>query len=301
MLGVGIRRLRLRGIAMTEPSWWLGSLVEWEFGPAHSRRSGDVAPAVKPSAGTGDMPVMFGHFSVFNEWAEINSLREGHFLERIAPGAFERTIRENRDQMRVLFQHGADAVIGEKPIAVIGELREDNRGAYYEAPLLDADYVRNTVLPGLKAGVYGASFRFKVMKERYRARPLRSAHNREAIPEHEIVEAEVKEFGPVTWGAYRGATAGVRSSHPLAGNFDPFSERLAPELVPAILKDAAYQLDDGEEWAERRVPGDSGLVERERIRPGESPSWETRSEDADWWLGDDRPRRLRIEPDWFLA
>src|SRR5215471_15016104 len=35
-----------------------------------------------------EMPTLVGHVAVFNEWAEINSVVEGRFLERIDPGAF---------------------------------------------------------------------------------------------------------------------------------------------------------------------------------------------------------------------
>src|SRR4051795_9208562 len=82
----------------------------------------------------GDGPTMVGHFAVFNQWTEINSAFEGRFLERVAPGAFRKTFAEQRDRMRVLFQHGRDPQIGDKPLGPIRELREDGTGAYYEVP-----------------------------------------------------------------------------------------------------------------------------------------------------------------------
>jgi hypothetical protein len=39
------------------------------------------------SAANGGMPTLVGHFASFNEWTEIRSTVEGHFMERIAPGA----------------------------------------------------------------------------------------------------------------------------------------------------------------------------------------------------------------------
>ena len=59
--------------------------------------------------------------------------------------------------------------------------------------------------------MYGSSFRFRVVKEDFVKRPARSADNPDAIPERTIREVEVYEFGPVTFPAYIGATAGVRS------------------------------------------------------------------------------------------
>lgn len=156
------------------------------------------------------MPTMQGHFAVFNEWTEIRSRYEGRFLEQIAPGAFAKTFSENRDRIRVLFEHGFDPVVGNKPLGAIRTLQEDETGAYYEVPLLDTSYVRE-ILPGLEEGLYGASFRFTVMKDDMVRTPRRSAHNPEGIPERTITEARVPEFGPVTFPAYQGATAGLRS------------------------------------------------------------------------------------------
>ena len=87
-------------------------------------------------------------------------------------------------------------------------LREDEQGAAYE--VLDTTYVAD-LLPGLRIGAYGASFRFKVLGEDVDQKPNRSTYNPLGLPERTIREATVMEFGPVTFPAYEGATAGVRS------------------------------------------------------------------------------------------
>lgn len=156
------------------------------------------------------MATLSGHFAVFNEWTTIDSPSEGHFLERIAPGAFAKTFAERGSKIRVLFQHGRDPYVGDKPLGPIQELREDEQGAYYSARLLDAHYV-NDLVPGLRAGLYGASFRFRAIREVFDPRPGRSAHNPDGIPQRTLNEVAVHELGPVTFGAYDGATASVRS------------------------------------------------------------------------------------------
>ena len=125
-----------------------------------------VMPGVqfRDDPGEGDPgPVLFGHFARFNEWTEINSMWEGRFMERFVPGAFKKTLREGRDRLRVLFQHGHDPEVGDKPIASISDVREDDEGAYYEAGLFDG--LPPLIMDGLRAGQYGASFRFSVMRE----------------------------------------------------------------------------------------------------------------------------------------
>lgn len=170
-------------------------------------------PAVElRAADEASMPTMVGHFARFNEWTRIESTFEGTFMERIAPGAFSRTIKNNLDRVRVLFQHGRDPQIGDKPLGPIEAIREDDDGAWYEVPLLDTSYNRD-LLPGLRAGLYGASFRFSIPdgKDDWNMKPAKSPHNPDGLPERTIREARLMEFGPVTFPAYAGATAGVRS------------------------------------------------------------------------------------------
>lgn len=170
-----------------------------------------VMPGVELRHDTDDeLPTMTGHFAVFNEWTEIQSAYEGRFMERVAPGAFKRTFETKRDKIRVLFQHGQDPQIGDKPLGRVKTLEEDDSGAYYEVPMLNTSYNRD-LLPGLEAGLYGASFRFRVMEDDLKKRPKPSAHNPEGLPERTIKDADVMEFGPVTFPAYAGASAGVRS------------------------------------------------------------------------------------------
>jgi len=152
------------------------------------------------------MPTMTGHFAVFNEWTQIDSMFEGPFMERIAAGAFTRTLVQDRAGLKVLFQHGHDPHIGNKPLGPIDTLREDQHGAFYRVPLLDTTYNRD-LLPGLERRLYGASFRFMVMREDVVERPGRSSHNPDGLPERTVREAKLFEFGPVTFPAYPEATA----------------------------------------------------------------------------------------------
>ena len=185
-------------------------------------------------AEAGGMPTMVGHFAVFNEWTRIDSAWEGTFIERINPSAFDKTFAENRGSMRVLFQHGHDPQIGDKPLGVIQNLGADERGAFYEVPLFDTAYNRE-LLPGLQAGAYGASFRFKVVREDFNRTPERADHNPDALPERTITEAKVMEFGPVTFPAYEGATAGIRS---LTDDYIFRSLVSDPERLERLLREA---------------------------------------------------------------
>jgi HK97 family phage major capsid protein/HK97 family phage prohead protease len=191
-----------------------------------------LAAPVEARSDGDEMPTMIGHFSTFNDWYEVDSLFEGHFLERIGPRAFDKTISESRDQMKVLYDHGQDPQIGNKVLGSIEELRTDKIGPAYTVRLFDTSYNRD-LAPGLKAGAYGSSFRFTVEKDQWDQSPERSDANPEALPERTITEARVYEFGPVTFPANPNATAGVRSTT------DTFYQRSRdPEAFETLLRSA---------------------------------------------------------------
>ena len=156
------------------------------------------------------MPTMEIRFSPFNTFYEIDSWWEGRFLERTVRGAFKKTIAENRGNVKVLYDHGHDAQIGNKVLGAIEDLREDGDSPVGVVPLFDTLYNRE-LLPGLEAGVYGSSFRFRVIQDAWNDEPGRSEHNPDGIPERTITEIRLFEFGPVTFPANPDATAGVRS------------------------------------------------------------------------------------------
>lgn len=178
------------------------------------------------------MPTLTGHFSVFNNWYEVDSWMEGHFMERVAPGAFKKTIAESQDQMKVLFDHGMDPQIGNKVLGAIEKLSEDKVGPAYVVPLLDTSYNRD-LAPGLEAGVYGSSFRFIVIKDAWDMEPGASEYNPNGLPERTITEARVFEFGPVTFPANPAADAGVRS---LTDRFYEHLRSNAPEQFEETLR-----------------------------------------------------------------
>lgn len=166
---------------------------------------------------TGGQFIMEGHFSVFDDWYEINSYFEGEFMERIAPGAFKKTFMDDAsrknagDKIKCILEHGHDYTVGDKPLGVPRSLSEDATGAAYEVPLLDTSYVRDLV-PALDAGAYGASFRFRVLVDEWIEEPERSDYNPNGIPERTIKEVRVMEFGPTMFPASAGASAGLRST-----------------------------------------------------------------------------------------
>lgn len=190
-------------------------LFRGRFDDAVDLRTGSDTGGAEDTDGT----TMYGHFSRFDSWYRIDSWIEGLFMERTVKGAFRKTIRENRDGVKVAFDHGYDFQVGDKPLGPIETLREEDEGPYYEVPLLDADYNHNFVLPALQGrtmdgrkfgSLLGSSFRFKITRDEWVMEPKKSDYNPDAIPERTIREVRLYEFGPVVYPANPAATAAVR-------------------------------------------------------------------------------------------
>jgi phage head maturation protease len=169
---------------------------------------------------------MVGYFSVTGRdtWSEIRSKREGHFLERVAPGAYRRTFAE--DEIVPMFSHGHDPMFSERPLGVVRLLEEDTVGARFAVDLYDVPSIRE-LLPGLATNAYGSSYRFSVRDESWTPRPGKSFHNPTGLPERIIRDARVLEFGPTVFPAQKRTSAG------LAQPGDPPAMQAASARIPA--------------------------------------------------------------------
>lgn len=158
----------------------------------------------------GQPGVLEGRMVPYDQWTEIRSIMEGHFLERIRQGALTKTLREQVAKMRVLFQHGFSRSLDQAPIAKIESVRDAADGPHYRSLLLPS--VPEIIVDGLRAGLYGTSIAMR-MPMRFEAHfPKRpTEHNPEMLEERTVTEASIKEMSVVTFPAYEGTTATVRS------------------------------------------------------------------------------------------
>jgi phage head maturation protease len=199
----------------------------------------------------GGKPTMEGWLIRYGEWAEIDSLLEGHFMERFAPGSMTKTLSERTP--KVLFQHGRDA-IGKQPIGKPVDFDHSDEGVRYRVEMYDG--VPDLIVSGLRDSAYGISFQFSVMREDKDRSPTRSEYNPDGIMERTVREASVPEFGPVTFPAYQGSTAAVRS---VTDEF--FVQRLAAE--PDRLQRLIEWLDSDPSDGSRSIEDEASPVDAE--------------------------------------
>ena len=179
--------------------------------PTTIRATAPVDPADPDAATEGpELGRLVVRFSPFNTWYRVSSMWEGDFMEQTVRGAFAKTMREQGTNVKVQFDHGYDTSVGSRVLCLAEELREDADTAVLEGDLFDTTYNRD-LLPGIKAGAYGSSFRFQVIKDEWNDEPGSSATNPNGLPERTITEVRLLEAGPVVFGANPAATSGVRS------------------------------------------------------------------------------------------
>jgi HK97 family phage prohead protease len=155
--------------------------------------------------------LLIGYAAVFNDPTEIDSW-EGRFTERIARGAFKKTLSERGDRVKVLFNHGMDPSIGDKPLGKPSVMKEDERGLYVEVPLDDTSYNADIKALLRSGALDGMSFRMTVLAEDW-TYPKEGSND---LPARVIKEVRLHEFGPVTFPAYAASVAGVRAHAPIA-------------------------------------------------------------------------------------
>lgn len=152
---------------------------------------------------------LVGYPIVYGKWTEINGW-EGHFMEKIASGAPDRHLKTNRDKVKVLFNHGMDPTIGDKPLGKPTTIESKKRGLYTETPLVDTSYNEDIRALLQAEAIDGMSFRFNVQREDWKDEPDPTEQNPRGLPERTIRELKIFEFGPVTFPAYEATTAGIR-------------------------------------------------------------------------------------------
>lgn len=173
--------------------------------PEYDAPRDDLVRMVKGTISTSDDGRMLvGYAARFNKPTVVNSW-EGNFREIIAPGAFARSLNNN-PAPKVLFNHGMDPSIGDKPLGKASVVREDDAGLYVEVPLTRTSY-NNDIIELLRDGALdGMSFRFSVP-----AGGDSWEHPSKGLPTRTLTEVKLLEFGPVTFPAYAATSAGVRS------------------------------------------------------------------------------------------
>lgn len=127
----------------------------------------------------------------------------------VMPGAFARTLQNNKQRVRVLWHHDPYSPIGKAL-----EMREDNAGLYVRAKIADTQLGRDVLTLMREGVVTEMSIGYDSVKERMDP----------GTKQRQLIELKLWEFSPVTWAMNEMAQiTGVKEM----GELEPLIKRLA--------------------------------------------------------------------------
>jgi HK97 family phage prohead protease len=206
----------------------------------------DVSDIEVRDGATGDGMSFRGYAARFNVWSE----NLGGFRERIAPGAFTRTLK-SRNEIRMYLNHNTDLVLASRRAGTL-RLVEDDKGLAVDADLpKGVSYAEDLSLLMRSGVVHTMSFGFSVP-------PKGDAWNADGT-ERELREVRLAEVSPITSNpAYPQTSAQVRSLHVL-------SEKTGLDAIR--MNDAITKLESGEELSAEDVALLDEAIAKLRVEP----------------------------------
>lgn len=152
-----------------------------------------------------------GHASVFwngspdTEYVLWDDARE-RMTERIAPGAFDRALRENSDVVAVI-DHEMARLLGRRAAGTL-KLAVDAVGLRYDVTLPDTQYARDLVASVTRGDIAGSSFAFRARGQTFEERQ----EGTKTYVTRTVTDVDLFDVGPVAMPAYKATTTGIRSA-----------------------------------------------------------------------------------------
>jgi HK97 family phage prohead protease len=187
------------------PETWNDHISNWfaNFEPDNSDRSLDMNLERRTAAEgvelreDGDTLTAVGYAAVF----ESTSQNLGGFVERVAPGAFRKTLQEA--DVRALFNHEPDHLLGRSTNGTL-RMMEDDRGLRYEIDLPNTQLGKDVAELLRRGDLNSSSFGFRTISDNW-------TETADGYPMRRLTEVALRDVGPVSFPAYLGATSALRS------------------------------------------------------------------------------------------
>ncbi len=196
----------------------------------------------------GDTLTAVGYAAVF----EQTSQNLGGFVERVAPGAFRKTLQEA--DVRALFNHEADHLLGRKSSGTL-RMMEDDKGLRYEIDLPNTTLGRDVGELLRRGDITGSSFGFRTIGDEW-------AETDDGYPLRRLTEVALRDVGPVTFPAYTQSEASLRSLAEARDlDLDKVVEAAEADKLRTILQDEPDETD-----IEPSSPHSTGLPRSSFIR-----------------------------------
>ena len=151
--------------------------------------------------GSEHIGILTGYAAVFDSDSQEFSGWEKPWVERIAPGAFARSLTDQPD-VKALWSHRDDAILARSPDTL--SLQEDETGLRVDIRLIDTQQNRD-VLASVKGGLVDAmSFGFQARKVTWEEGEERETRT--------LLDVDLYEVSPVVWPAYPATSISTKRS-----------------------------------------------------------------------------------------
>jgi len=192
-----------------------------------------VSTAVELRKGSDGSDKLGGYALKYNKLSQ----NLGGFVERIAPGALTKTLRDGGDVL-CRYQHDDLYLLG-RTLSETLRLQNGDEGLDYEVDLPDTSYARDLAELARRGDVQHSSFAFRTLADEW-------GFTEQGFPVRTLLEIQLVDVAPVVQPAYLDTTSGLRSLAESRNlNFD--SVRAAAESgdLAAILADRAEPQPEG--------------------------------------------------------
>lgn len=153
-------------------------------------------PEVRVRRNADGKPTLYGYAAKFNSWSQDL----GGFIEKIAPGAFSRALREQQD-IRALVSHDTSIVMGRTPKTL--RLFEDEIGLGFELDPPSSPLASHYIESVDRGDMSGMSFRFIAKKDAW-------SYDTEPV-QRTLLDVDIDEISLVAYPAYNDTSVAVRS------------------------------------------------------------------------------------------
>lgn len=174
-----------------------------------------------------EKPKITGYAARFDIWTDIG----GWFKEKIAPGAFKKTIKDG--DVRGLWNHDPNFVLGRNKAGTLS-LKEDDKGLLYEITPPDTQWARDLQVSIKRGDVSQSSYGFNVV----------ASEDNHDNDERVLTEVRLWDVSPVTYPAEPSTTSEVRSAF---GKTDKTAEEREAEENAERLESLLKKLRSGDE------------------------------------------------------
>lgn len=171
--------------------------------------------------------VLEGYAAVFNSDSVPFTGYEKPWVERIAPGAFTRSLREHPD-VKALWSHRSDAIIGRAPDTL--KIEEDSTGLRVQIMLIDTQQNRDILASVRAKQIDAMSFGFTAKSVRWDEEAERDVRT--------LLDVTLDEVSPVVWPAYTDTSLSARSAVICTGHTDTEFRTLSTERANHFAESA---------------------------------------------------------------